>query len=121
MTDELIERELSHSVIGAFLDSGLKPIVEAFSAFGITETWASDVARAHIGESVRDFTSQHAPDLKISDKLAESLDGAGKVSAIVDFTHPKFAAHHALREEDPWRKTRAGIFFVARQRLQEAP
>src|SRR5438552_5193301 len=54
------------------------------------------VDKTHVGESVRDFTSQHAPDLRISDKLAESLDGAGKVSAIVDFTHPKFAAHHAM-------------------------
>nr|MBA3725302.1 4-hydroxy-tetrahydrodipicolinate reductase [Armatimonadota bacterium] len=54
------------------------------------------IDRERVGESVREFTSPHAPDLKISDKLSESLDNAGEVHAIVDFTHPKFAAHHGM-------------------------
>jgi hypothetical protein len=29
---------------------------------------------------------------------------------------PKFAAHDSPQEEGAWRKTLAGIFFVARQR-----
>lgn len=48
------------------------------------------------GQSVRDFTSPNAPDIKVTSKLAETLDSVPKVDALVDFTHPKFAAHHGL-------------------------
>lgn len=54
------------------------------------------VDKEHIGQSVRDFTSQHAPDIKVTSKLGEALDSTKKLHAVVDFTHPKFAGHHAL-------------------------
>jgi 4-hydroxy-tetrahydrodipicolinate reductase len=54
------------------------------------------VDKVGVGERARSFVGQKAPDLVVNDKLAESLDSAGKVHAIVDFTHPKFAAHHGM-------------------------
>jgi len=54
------------------------------------------VDREGVGTPVREFTSQHAPDIRIEDRLSETLDKLGEVDAVVDFTHPKVAAHHAL-------------------------
>lgn len=49
-----------------------------------------------IGTPVRDFTSSHAPDIRVEERLSETIETVGNVDAIVDFTHPKVAAHHAL-------------------------
>lgn len=54
------------------------------------------VDREGVGESVRSFTSPHAPDIKVTDRLSEGIEKAGNIYAIVDFTNPKFAAHHGL-------------------------
>jgi 4-hydroxy-tetrahydrodipicolinate reductase len=49
-----------------------------------------------VGTSVREFTSPHAIDIRIEDRLSDALERESKVDALVDFTHPKVAAHHAL-------------------------
>lgn len=54
------------------------------------------VDKQNVGLSVREFTSPHAPDIHITDKLGEAFDNSGRLNAVVDFTHPRFAANHGL-------------------------
>src|SRR5687768_15830188 len=81
-------------VVGAFGRMGREVCKTVDAAPDMDLVMAVD--KDGVGTSVREFTSQHAPDIRIEDRLSESLDKVGEVDAIVDFTHPKVAAHHAV-------------------------
>ncbi|MDQ2986766.1 MAG: 4-hydroxy-tetrahydrodipicolinate reductase [Armatimonadota bacterium] len=81
-------------VVGAFGRMGREVCRTVDAAPDMDLVMAID--REGVGTPVREFTSQHAPDIRIEDRLSETLDKVGEVDAVVDFTHPKVAAHHAL-------------------------
>ena len=54
------------------------------------------VDRRHTGISIREITSADTPDIKITGQLADAIESAGKIDAIVDFTHPDHACKHGL-------------------------
>ena len=88
------EGTLQVGVVGAYGRMGREVCKTVDGAPDMDLVMAVD--REGVGTSVREFTSQHAPAIRIEDRLSETLDKVGKVDSIVDFTHPKFAAHHAL-------------------------
>lgn len=81
-------------VVGAFGRMGREVCKTVDAAPDMDLVMAID--KEAVGTSVREFTSPHAPDIRIENRLSESLDKVEKVDAIVEFTHPKVAAHHAL-------------------------
>jgi len=81
-------------VVGAFGRMGREVCKTVDAAPDMDLVMAVD--REGVGASVRDFTSQHAADIRIEDRLSAALERIGEVDALVDFTHPKVAAHHAL-------------------------
>lgn len=88
------DRTLKVGVVGAMGRMGREVCKAVDAAPDMDLVMAVD--REGVGTSVREFTSQHALDIRIEDRLSETLDKVGEVDAVVDFTHPKVAAHHAL-------------------------
>jgi 4-hydroxy-tetrahydrodipicolinate reductase len=90
----MTEKTLRIGVVGAYGRMGREVCKTVDAAPDMDLVMAVDKE----GEStpVREFTSPHAPDIRIENRLSESLDKVGEIHAIVDFTHPKVAAHHAL-------------------------
>jgi 4-hydroxy-tetrahydrodipicolinate reductase len=88
------DRTLRVGVVGALGKMGQEVCKTVDAAPDMDLVMAIDKEGA--GTSIREFTSPHAPDIRIEDRLSETLDKVREVDAIVDFTHPKVAAHHAL-------------------------
>ena len=90
----MTDKTLRIGVVGAYGRMGREVCKTVDAAPDMDLVLAID--KEGVGTCVRDFTSQHAPDISIKDRLSESIERVGEVDAIVDFTHPKVAAHHAL-------------------------
>ncbi len=89
-----VDKVIRVGVIGAMGRMGREVCRAVDSAPDMELVFAVD--RRETGTSIREFTSPHAPDIRITNQLESALASEPKADVAVDFTHPSVASMHAI-------------------------